>query len=697
MLPLLRALLLLGLSSLAQADPGGRAPALLLVPGLYGLQDPASGSRPSHIHADFLRAIGEVESESRRKVIAHLRSQFDQMFALEKVERITPANKYRTYAVSLEVLRADQYQVSRPDGTVDLYMPLSLRLYVTSLLSGEVLFSRALTSYRTMRESQEALTGGEAAARIDVAYRENLLDLISKVIADTRQQFQPFQVSANVTAHPLGLYVVDRGMDAGIGKGTELVNAQGAGIRILHTGKTYAVGEATLGDIQVGEALSMYSTAAAADIVKPRALIMDADGPDDLPGGYAAVQFAENLGNRAAFSVVPVNPDFQAVLQYVATTEGLQQAEVTQKRVLPDYFIRLKMPEPVLYEQPTSKGFSKVRVLVGTAWAELLDRQGRVIYVTQANEQIEDQVLEGGIAFASADRRKVLYGNLLKMLGEQFIRDVSFRQDELVVTEVGDGQVWMADPRKLLGQGQSLRLYRSLQVAPMAEPVLLPIWDLTTREAVGDMVSLERQLPVSVPEEKIRKGDVALLQVSGSGSGQAQFAALCPTLQDKSGVPLKDVKALAYFALGSGSPLPFFGGETSLSFKFPTLTAERQRLANAGFATKLKGDAMTPAFCYQPLIKVDELSRKCDDDKQLCEVELQIAAGVNLLHQGQPAGRKILVVKSLLRNVPQADLVPFIQTQASQKLLPLLADSVRQLVIPAADALSQTNAQGKQP
>ncbi|MCC2636606.1 MAG: hypothetical protein K0Q68_325 [Moraxellaceae bacterium] len=683
----------LGLPVLAAAEAAAKPPALLLVPAIYGLKSDAGTGKPAHIHDDFLRAIGASATTRPEAVIARLRARFDEAFALEKVERITPANKYRTYAVSLEVLRADQYQVSRPDGTVDIYLPVSLRLYVTSLLSGEVLYSRALTSYRNRNELKEDLLSGAAATRIDADYLHNVLELVDRVIAETRQQFQPFQVRATVVGRPLGLYVVDRGMDAGIGKGTELVNASGAGIRILHTGKTYAVGEATLGDIQSGEELAMYSTAAAADIVKPRALVMNADTPADLPGAYAAVQFAENLGNRVAFTVVPVNPDFQSVLQFVATTEGVQQAEVTQKRVLPDYFVRIKIPEPEIYQLPTSKGFSKVRVLVGSAWAELLDRQGRVVYVTQASEQIEDQILEGGIAFESADRRKVLYGNLLKTLGEQFIRDVSFRQDSLTVTTAGE-QVQVADPQRSVSAGQSLRLYRPLTLAPVTEPVLVPVWDMTAQAPVAGMVALERQLPVAQPEEKIRKGDVVLLQVSGAGSGEAQAAALCPTLQDKGAIALRDVRALAYFAIGSGSRLPFLGGDTSLSYAFPTLSSERDRLQRSGFASPLAGTVASPALCYQPLIKIDELSRRCDDGSGLCEVELQIAAGVNLLHQGQPAGRKILQAKSQLRNVPQADSATFIQIQASQKLYPLLVDSVRQLALPAADALTQPTAQG---
>lgn len=692
MLRLVLVLLAACLPAFAGAE-AGKPPALLLIEGLYGLKSPADGSKRAHIHADFLRAIG-ADTGAPAKVIGHLRTQFDAAFAAEKVSRITPANKYRTYAVSLEVLRADQYRVDRPDGTVDVYLPVAVRLYVTSLLSGEVLYSRTLTSYRNRREAREALDSGEAAVRIDADYVANLESLIDQVIAEARQQFRPFQVSATVVDRPLGLFVVDRGLDAGIGKGTELVNAQGAGIRILHTGKGYAVGEATLGDIAEGEVLAMYSTAAAGDIVKPRAMVLDADAPADLPGGYAAVQFAENLGSRAAFAVVAVNPDFQDVLQQIAAADGVQQAEVTQKRVLPDYFVRLRLPEPVVYSLPTSRSFARLRVLAGTAFAELVDRQGRVLYVSRASEQIEDEILEGGIAFDSADRRKVLYGNLLKTLSEQFIRDVAFRQDSLTVTAVEAKSARVADPLNALAIGQDLRLFRPLEVKQVAGPVLLPVWDMTVAAAGGGEARLDAQLPVTPREERLRKGDLGLLQVSGAGGGQSLSASLCPTEQDKGAVAIRELRPLAYFAFGSGSPLPYFGGDTRLSFSFPALAQVRDRLQNAGFARPLQVEAPATPLCYEPLAKVDELSRRCDEASKRCDVELQVIGGVNLLRDGKSVGRKVLVAKSQFRDIPQADSVPFIETQAVQKLYPLLVDSVRQLALPAADAPIPTTAQG---
>lgn len=684
----------LGLCGLVHAE-AEKGPGLLLVPGLYGAAQAQGVSDSSHVHPDFRRAVGMVDGAAPEVVIKRLQERFDQVFPIEKVDRITPANKARTYAVSLELMRADEYRVNRPDGTVDIYLPVSVRLYITSIVSGEVLFSRAVTDYRQLREVQADLDAGSttdkglaAAGRLDAAFRENVLGLVDKVIQDTRAQFKPFQVNARVVGQQYGLYLIDRGIDAGIAVGTELVNSAGAGIRILHTGKTYAVGEATLGDIAQGEVLSMYSTVAASDIVKPRALVINADSPSDLPGAFASQQLAENLGSQAAFTVVPVNPDFQAMMQQLATTDGIQQDELTQKRVLPDYFVRIRVAEPVSYELPTSKSFGKIRVLEGTAVAELLDQEGRVVYVSRATSKIEDEILDGGIAFLSADRRKVLYGNLLADLSQQFIRNVRFRQDVLTVVDATASGIEIDDPQKLLSEGQSVRVYRPVGRSSAGQDMtLVPIWDVNGGQRAGSSIAGVPQLPLSGKGEKMQKGDRILLQSSGGGvAGSRHSVTMCNSSQDRGTVKIDDLRGLSYIAFASSSPLPFMGGDISLSSQHITLNAEKDLLKNAGFRSRLEKFSTPAEFCYQPLVKADLANRDCKDDKGVCDADLQIIAGVAVMQGDKLIIRKAVSQKVRLQGIPLASENAFVATQASPRVFALLADCVRQIDVSAFDS-----------
>lgn len=687
---------LAGFSGLAQAE-AQKGPSLLLVPGLYGAVQAQGTSDSSHVHPDFRRAVGMVDGAAPEVVIKRLQERFDQAFAAEKVDRITPANKARTYAVSLELMRADEYRVNRPDGTVDIYLPVSVRLYITSIVSGEVLFSRAVTDYRQLREVQADLDAGSgndkgvaAAGRLDAAFRDNVLGLVDKVILDTRSQFKPFQVNARVVGQEYGLYLIDRGIDAGIAVGTELVNQAGAGIRILHTGKTYAVGEATLGDIAQGEVLSMYSTVAASDIVKPRALVINADSPSDLPGMFASQQLAENLGSQAAFTVVPVNPDFQAMMQQLATADGIRQDELTQKRVLPDYFVRIRIAEPVLYEVPTNKSFGKIRVLEGTAVAELLDQEGRVVYVSRATSKIEDEILDGGIAFDSADRRKVLYGNLLTDLSQQFIRDVRFKQDVLTVADVTANGIDVDDPQRLLSEGQSFRVFRPVgRPVPGQDMTLVPLWDVNGGPRSGNSIAGVPQFPVSGKGEKMQKGDRIVLQSSGGVAGSRHSVTVCSNIQDKGTVNVDDLRGLSYIAFASSSPLPFMGGEVSLSSQHISLNAEKDLLKNAGFRSSLERSSTPPEFCYLPLVKADLANRECKDEKGVCDADLQIIAGVALMQGEKLVARKAVSQKVRLQGIPIASEKSFVIAQASPRIFSLLADSVRQIDVSSFNSPAQ--------
>lgn len=695
----------LGLSGLALAGPQN-GPGLLLVPGVYGVVSAKGDVDNTHVHPDFRRAVGMTNGAAPELVIKRLQAQFDQAFALEKVEHVTAANRSRIYAVSLELMRADQYRVNRPDETVDIYLPVSVRLYITSISSGEVLFSRAVTDYRQLREVRTDLDAGvetekgrEAIARIDEAFRSNVMGLVDKVIQDTREQFKPFQINAKVVGQQYGLYLVDRGIDAGISIGTELVNAQGAGIRILHTGKTYAVGEATLGDIALGETLSMYSTVAATDIVKPRALVLNADSPVDLPGAFASQQLAENLGNLAAFSVVPVNPDFQAMMQHLATTDGIGQDELTQKRVLPDYFIRIRVGEPVVYELPTSKSFGKIRVLEGGGVAELLDQEGRVVYVSKSTAKIEDEILEGGIAFDDADRRKVLYGNLLADLSQQFIRDVRFKQDVLSVTGVSEVAVTIDDPQKLITERQSIRLFRPVGSPESGKDMaLVPLWDLSGGRRQGSLVEGVPQLPVSGKGEEIQKGDVVVLQSSGgSAANNLNMVTVCPSGIDKGTINIGDLRGLSYYAFASASPLPFMGGEVVLSSRQPTLNAEKNSLKYAGFRASLGQVSLSPALCYQPLVKIDTVARECREDKGICDADLQIVAGVALMQGDKVIARKAASQKTRLQGIPISSEKEFLVVQAVPRVFTLLADCVRQLDITLLGSPDKPSIEGSNP
>jgi hypothetical protein len=684
-------------SGLAMAAPDAQ-PSLLLVPGFYGL--PAAGKTPGtpnaadlvrkpQIHRDFLNAIGYYQPGGS-PLLSDLVSGFEHTFAENRISEVQPGNKYRSYAVSLEITRADQYRVNRPDGNVDIYLPVSVTLFFTNILSGEVLYSATMTDYRNLRETREAVDSGQATGRIHAAYRANLSDLIKGALARARDEFKPFRISAHVRDRSHGLYVLDRGLDAGIAVGSELLNPSGAGVRILYTGKNYAVGEPTLGDLKGSDELSMYATASAGDVVKPRAMILDADAPADLPGYYAALTFGENIGNRAAFTVIPENRDFLSVLGHVAGKKGLSQQEVTQNRVPPDYFVRIKVDEPQVTVLPTSHAFGKMRVLSGSAYAELLDRSGRVIHVSRAYAHLDDEVIQGGMSFDYVDRRKVLYANLFADLSQQFIREVHFKNDVLTLERVDQPQVTINDPDERLALGQSPRLFRPEGGSNANDSTLIPLWDLHVDGREGARVLASASLPVTSSPARIRSGDLVLLQSSSRAPAGKYRLTICASVRDIGGIPVRNGRSIAYFSMAAASTAPFAGGDITLSPGQRTLSVEQARLAHAGFRAPVQHAPVAATHCLQPLLKVDELARQCDAQSQTCEIDLKLIAGLQLYRQQGGEAQKLgapqaLSVTSHLESVPAGSADVYIQQHASRKIEEILTSITAKVDLSTAE------------
>lgn len=672
----------LGLSHVYAAS---NSPALLPVHGIYGLPSKQAGvvstPLPSYISSDFLAAIG-YDVGVPTDAINWFRSETTRLFPISVIETVTPENKSRTYAVSMQITRADQYSVNKPDGNVDVYLPLAVNVYFTNILTGEVLYSATRTRYTNLTVTQAAYTAGTSKVQIEQAYRDNLKQLTTAVLEQANTEFKPLQISATVTDTWKGDYIVNKGVDAGIAVGNELVSADGSGLKIIQSGKTYAVGVPTLGVIHKGDQLSFFSTVAAADVKKPRVLILDADTPSDYPGSYAATQFAQSLGSQASFTIVPVNPTFQAVLNDISTNQGLQQQEVTQQRQLPNYFLRMKVLPPVIYELPSNHEFSKARVFRSVAFAELVDTSGRVVYATQAEDRILDQVVDGGMAFDAKDRFKVLYANLINTLSKQFIKDVKFSTVELPLGQGASKEVTVKDQVGLLATGESIRVYRKLtSIDGVSEPVAVPIWDAQVTDRHGSDVNASLVLPSGDASHSMDvdgKNDVVIVEGSGTSSASNLAFSLCDTVNDIGTLHLPAINDVSYFALGANFKLPYFAGHYAIDNK--TLPDALGQYANVGFAKPVVVANINTAMCLQPLVKITETSRSCKGDG-FCEIKLQVAAGVQVLHGTEKGVKKVLSVDDTISNAPEKDINIYESYHALLKTIELMPQAISQIDI----------------
>ena len=664
--------------ALSEAQAGSASLSLLPVDGLYGIPEGDQQVR-SHVHPDFIRAIG-YKGESPMAINGVFRESMQKSFAGSLVEQITPQNKYRTFAASLQVVRADQYAVNRPDGNVDIYLPLTLNLYFTNILSGEVLFSKSATRYRYLRETQTQYKAGESGDRIRNAYQENAADLVRELVGEASSQFNPLNIEAHILVQWEGFSVIDRGVDAGIGRGMELLASSGAGLKILHTEQGYAVGVPSLGQIASDDVLSFFSTSAAKDVNKPKVLVLDAEAPEELSGQFASIQFSENVGTKASFSVTPVNPTYQAVLQQIVRNGGLQQAEVTQKRALPDYFIRLKILPPLVYELASNQSFGKMRVFSVVGFAELIDRSGRVLYSTKADSEIKDQIIDGGMAFDVQDRYKVLFGNLLDTLSQRFIKHVRFDRGELRLNSVDDSVIGINDITGVLAPGQNVYLFRAIKSDKSDQVYQIPIWELTVGEHVGPVAKASYTLPLS-EGKKIAPSvkDVVKVERGSEAAPSVLRLSHCNTFVDKGSVPARFLMDMGYFTAGSGlKSVPFYGAAYTNSTS--TLLSENiEKLQYAGFSKQVTIEQPDPTHCLEPLAKINEIKRECSDDS-LCEITVEVTAGWMIKPAGGAKPESTLMrVESQFEKVPKFSIDAYVSRRTMEIILELLPQTLHQV------------------
>ncbi len=675
----------ISLASMA-ATPAG--PFLLPASGLYGLPEKTGNDiklpLPAHIHDDFLTAIGYKQG-APVDAINWIQSEVKRLFGTSVIDTVTMKNKFRTYAVSLQVTRADQYSVDKEDGNTDVYLPLGINIFFTNIITGEVLYSASKTAYTNLTETQDNYRSGRSSERIQAAYRENLKEVLTSVLTEASAKFKPLQISARVVDDWKGYLILDKGVDVGIAAGQEMLKESGEGFRILYSGKTYSVGGSPdLGEIKEGDEVSFFSTASASDVKKPRVLIIDADSPSDILGSYASTQFAEELGAKASFTIIPVNPNFSKVLHDVASNQGLRQDEVTQNRELPNYFLRLKVLQPVVYELVSNQSFGKQRVFEGSAFAELLDKTGRVLYATEVHEEIRDTIVSNGMAFDLRDRQKILYGNLLKTLSEKFIKDVRFSRNELSIQKVTDEAVVVNDQAGLLVINQNARVMHKLKKYDgIQEVVLVPTWDLNVVERSDSAATLQRDLPTQGKGLPIQAhgDDLVVVESSSGKNSQSRLSfSLCDESQDIGTIKIPELKDLAYFSIGKVFQQPFFGGDYPVSANHKGLAAETASFDQYGFKKADKPTAVTPPpYCLSPLIKVTETSRKCAGEGS-CDVTLNIIAGIQVLSADKVKGpKKILSVDYKISNAPENGLDLFVKRKVLLKAIELFPEVLKQL------------------
>ncbi|MGO4308007.1 hypothetical protein [Cupriavidus sp. RAF12] len=595
---------------------------LYVVPGIF-FDDAGAGAGSSKIDPAFRPALDMKQSVAKlqERAQAHFKTL---------APTIDSKNRLRTLALSVQVTRASRYQIEKSDGTTDIYLPLTLSLYFSNPMTGEVLQSFSQTRYDVMTVT---LASGKAAidASVANAYRNGFATLLDTMLAGAAGQFNPYVVETRVVDTWRGFVILDRGYRAGIGKG-DVMNDGASEIRVEHAGADYAVAVPVLGAPKDGAVFSRAGTMALSDVKKPRVLALVSDGNDDLSNAVSTQLFTDKLGSGAPFATLPLNGNFSQVQASIDSNTSIGH-EVSGKRALPDYFIRMVVPPARQYALPTNLAYKTLQSYQAWAFAELLSRDGRVLYAADVTQRIDDTITDKA-GFNAADRREVVLKNALNDLADRFSKEVRFQPLTLKVVATNADTFQVDDAAGALQSGDTIRVYHGIgKPGPLTEEALVPTWEATVVSRDGARVTASPVLPIAGKPPRPESGDVVLADSVANAHGGGQRMAYCPAEKSQIGtVALDRFNLLAYAGAASAKVVMINPALADL--------VKGRVGGQSGFARDL---ALRPGSydrCIEALYRIDPRDRKCEDG--LCAQGYNVRLAYRQRAGGNVVGQAIL-------------------------------------------------------
>lgn len=616
------------------ASAARAAPGYQLFP-VRGVFFPAEEG-PSRIDADFRRACGGEEQ-------AYFAAKFRERFP-DAAGTISEGNQRRTYAVSLQIARASRYVVRKVNGTVDVYLSVTGSLYFSNVMTGEVLYAATRTTVKTITLiPEEARPGGDRIVRL---FADTYRGVVEDLIGDARERFHPLTVNARVVKEWKGLAILDGGQERGLGRDDALVDARGNELRVISAGPKYAIASVSLGTFSRGDTFSKVTHRTLAEIRKPRVLPFVELAPPGFPEEVVVQLFSDALGAEAPVSLVPVNRTFGAVVRALGAQIDLSK-ETLSRRELPGLFVRLHVLDPISYERPTNLGYKTVRITEALAYAEVVERSGRVIYAGWGRDRIEDEITQG-MSFDLEARKEIAVKNALLALAKRFSAELRLETARLEVTRGGASLV-VEDQNGVLAPDATFRVYRNLgKVEGIAGDVRVPTWEVGVTATGGGAAQVSPVLPIVDGAPLPERGDVVIVDGVAAGEARWKRFGACGTAEQLGPVTLPAFPELALNLFVAGYRAPFYA--SGLAARVSALVH-----GGSGFKEDLRLHEPTVDYCVQPVYRMWKGEPRCSGNACADVAEVQLGYRIRVGDgQGQVKASSGLATRMTASALPTA-------------------------------------------
>ena len=637
------------------------APAVYPVKEVMGFNDPSLPTKSPAID-DWIKSV------TLPKLAEDFVAEFSKEFEGVATDKIDSRSRNKVLVASLHLVRASQYTVPKSQNT-EYHLPITLSIMFTNPSTGEVLYSFTRTSYATAE-----LSNSETPAKRDPILRDatasNYKNLLSGLIKEARQGYNPTQIEAAVVKIWKKLAILNKGSKFGITLNDTLEDEQANSIQVIYVTEDYAVAKPQLGSPQNGQKFSKYSNQDTAKAVnKPRVLTMQRGWQDDKLMAISGF-FDSEVSKESAFALLPVNESLAKVLQAVAATTEAGSSEVTNQRAVPDYLIKFSYSSPRIYTVGEQGKFG-FHIYEQYILGELLDKQGRIVYSAIGMNRIEDKDV-AGIVFSKEARLEILQKNAVIQLAEQFSRSIKFSRFVLPVVGVEDKLVNLEDSSRELKPGKNVVILKSIgMVEGINGEVSVPTWEVNIVEANEGKIRAELLMPVTdeVQDVKVAKGDVVILNAltTGKVGESATSVTYCTEIQAKLGTI--EINDFPVISRGFGYLLPYTLYDNDKVFREKIQVAVKE----GGFkvSSLQLGAVDTTGRCLQPIYKAEVTNRQKGG-----ESSVSLAVGYRLYVSEARKGAAASETKLSLSNVQESSFDQTIQCEISKNAVGLLKNNI---------------------
>jgi hypothetical protein len=600
--------------------------------------------------------------------VSAIRSGFPDLVT----EKILKEDRDRSLVVSLHIARARHYSVPKPNGTQDVYVPVTGSLYFTNPKTTEVVlaFSTTVKPIQTLPQGDV-----DFSKRVEVLYQKGYEALLGELIAQAKGRFSPTVISTTVVQTQLGLGITSIGTGGGLAVGDKLYSqVDDVPLTVVSCEETACVAKRVVGDVPVGATYTKRSSGKVSALDKP-SVYVDVKSSNPSLDVVWGLLFAENLGERAPFNVVFFNPDFQYLLDQISAQNQISRDDI-EKRDPPELVLQISLDEPLSYKLPTNLSYKFAAGFVGRATAKIVDRNSNLVFSKSVVDVIEDEITEG-VDFSAEDRAEISAKNALIALAETMSADFKPSVLSFPISRKGAASV-TSDPGRLLRMGQKYTIYRPIKSASSSVPLLVPIGHVKPARGAGEEKVLELTPPsIAVHKFEVLSGDVLLVRnaVSKSLSSDSTIA-VCGVAENRGQVELQNMHEKIFTGISRKLSHPFLvlDGPESVAFMFG---------GESGFRalTKRELTQQGPSdFCIQPIQRIEPAERICKKD--VCQVAISVKLGASLVKDGASLAVKAVEQKVTTPGFSQS-------ASAADQASAIKASAERELVKPAFEAAIQ--------